>query len=176
MLLQEELTLVAQAKTGEKAALSNLWDAITPKLYGYLVNVTREPNLAEDILQETWFRAISGLSKFQPRGVRFSAWLFAIARNECRQHWRKGNREVSVDGIEENEKNIIKPREMLEQHILLEDILKKLPGEDQELLRLRYIGEFSHKEIAKILTISIIAARVRIHRALGRARVILENK
>lgn len=176
MLLQEELSLVAQAKTGEKAAISNLWDAITPKLYGYLVNVTREPNLAEDILQETWLKAISGLSKFQPRGVRFSAWLFAIAKNECKQHWRKGNREVPADGTEDNEQNTVKPRETLEHNILLEDILKKLSEEDQELLRLRYIGEFSHKEIAKILTISIIAARVRIHRALGRARAILDNK
>lgn len=176
MILQEELLLVDRAKTGEKAAISNLWDAITPKLYGYLVNVTREPNLAEDILQETWLKAIAGLSKFQPRGVRFSAWLFAIAKNECRQHWRKGNREILTDEYEDTDQSIIKPREALEQNILLDDVLKKLSEEDQELLRLRYIGELSHKEIAKILMISIIAARVRIHRALGRARVILENK
>src|SRR3989344_3676687 len=75
------------------------WEAITPKLFGYLVNVLRDKTLAEDIFQTTWIKAIEALPKFEQRGKGFGAWLFAIARNECKQYWRKANREVPIDPI-----------------------------------------------------------------------------
>ena len=73
-----------------------LWDTTTPRLYGYLVNVLHDKSLAEDILQTTWLKAIQALPSFKDRsGASFSSWLFAIARNECKQHWRKRGREIS---------------------------------------------------------------------------------
>ncbi len=69
-----------------KDNISALWDDVTPKLYGYLVNVLHDRNLAEDILQTTWLKAIQALPSFKDRtGASFSSWLFAIARNECKQ-------------------------------------------------------------------------------------------
>ena len=52
---QQELTLVKRAQSGDKEALGMLWDALTPKLFGYLVNVTRNKTLAEDLLQVVHF-------------------------------------------------------------------------------------------------------------------------
>lgn len=176
MIIEEELALVARAQAGGRDAISALWDGITPKLYGYLVNTLREPNLAEDILQETWLKAISNLPKFRARGVRFSAWLFAIARNECRQHWRKAGREVAEEINEENHPSVLdSPEKGLTEKIFVEGLLKFLPPEDQEMLRLRYVADLSFKEIAAILAIAPITARVRAHRALTRARKILKN-
>ena len=176
MIIKEELILVARAQAGDRDALGVLWDDITPKLYGYLVNSLREPNLAEDILQETWLKAISALPKFRARGVKFSAWLFAIARNECRQHWRRAGREIVEEIKEENHPSALDfPEKNLEKKIFAEDLLKTLPAEDQELLRLRYVADLSFKEIAGVLEISVITARVRVHRVLGRARKILKN-
>lgn len=171
MFIEEELTLASRAQAGERDALSALWDGITPKLYGYLVNTLREPNLAEDILQETWLKAISNLPKFRARGVRFSAWLFAIARNECRQHWRRAGREIVEEIKEENHPSALDFLEKdLTEKIFVEGLLKFLPPEDQEMLRLRYVADLSFKEIAAVLAISPITARVRAHRALARAR------
>ena len=176
MNIEEELALAARAKAGEKDALGVLWDEITPKLYGYLINSLREPTLAEDILQETWLKAISALPKFRARGIRFSAWLFAIARNECRQHWRRAGREIVGEIREENHPAaLVFPESALKEKIFTEELLKSLPEEDQEMLRLRYVAGLSFKEIAGVLEIAIITARVRAHRALGRARKILKN-
>ena len=75
--------------------LSKEWDEITPKLYGYLINVLRDKPLAEDILQTTWMKAIKAMPSFQSDKGGLSAWLFAIAKNECKQHWRKSNHEVA---------------------------------------------------------------------------------
>ncbi|TAN33258.1 RNA polymerase sigma factor [Patescibacteria group bacterium] len=170
MEIHEELALIARAKKGEQAALGLLWDAITPKLYGYLVNTLREKSLADDILQNTWLKAIASLAKFHARGVRFSSWLFAIARNECRQHWRQNGRERSIEETNEENFQTVSVGGDLSEKFLVEKILKMLPEEDRELLRLRYIADLPFKEIARVLEISVITARVRVHRSLARAR------
>src|SRR4051812_29022735 len=85
----EEKALVLKAQAGDRDALGKLWDSITPKLFGYLINVLHDRQLAEDILQSSWLKAIKALPRFQPRGVTIDAWIFAIARNECRQCWRQ---------------------------------------------------------------------------------------
>src|SRR3989344_2116751 len=95
----QEKTLVLRAQRGDRDALGELWDILTPKLFGYLVNVTHSQTLAEDILQKTWLRAIKALSRFQQRNISISAWLFAIARNECRQYWRTAWRETQLDPL-----------------------------------------------------------------------------
>jgi len=176
MLLEDELALVVRAQNGDRTALGELWDFITPKLHGYLVNTVRNPQLAEDLLQNTWLKAITAIHKFQPKGVRFSAWLFAIARNECRQHWRDHGQETSIEEADlEKIPETMTTHEKISEKIFLDTELNKLPEEHREILRLRYISEFSFKEIAQILSISTIAARVRVHRALGQMRTNLEK-
>ncbi len=170
MTSEQERSLVTKAQAGDQQALGALWDAITPKLFGYLVNVTHNQALAEDLLQATWLKAIEALPRFQLRGVSISAWLFAIARNECKQHWRKLKQETRLSVETETVSN---DSTSLNTTLVLEQILSKLSEDDHELLRLRYIADLSIKEIALVLTTNSVATRVRIHRALTRARKIL---
>jgi RNA polymerase sigma-70 factor (ECF subfamily) len=173
MDLHEELQLLARAQAGDKEALALLWDAVTPKLYGYLINQLRHKDLAEDICQETWLKAIKHLHTFKNRGVRFSAWVFAIARNECRQYWRGGNKEISVDMGDENFVDSVRSVPSTD-YLLIESALGTLSAEEKEIIELRYIADLSFKEIAAILEISMVAARVRVHRALSHARAIIK--
>ncbi|MBP7928090.1 RNA polymerase sigma factor [Patescibacteria group bacterium] len=173
MEVGEELKLVAQVKAGEREALALLWNDITPKLYGYLLNQLRQKDLAEDICQDTWLKAMAAIEKFEDKGVRFSAWVFAIARNECKQHWRKGNKEIAIDFELENIDTRLQVN-ISNDSLMIESALVKLPEEEKEILRLRYLAELSFKEIAAILEISMIAARVRVHRALSHARAVIK--
>ena len=157
-----------------KDNISMLWDTITPKLYGYLINVLRDKNLAEDILQTTWVKAIEASSSFKERpGASFSSWLFAIARNECRQHWRKGGREVPFD-IDIHDKAETDSKG--EDKIFVEQILVQLSSDDRELVRLYYIADLPFNEIAKILKINPVTVRVRMHRALALIKTLFRNK
>jgi RNA polymerase sigma-70 factor (ECF subfamily) len=173
MDVSEELRLVARVKAGEREALALLWDDITPKLYGYLLNQLRQKDLAEDIAQDTWVKAMAAMPKFQDRGVRFSAWVFAIARNECKQHWRGGNKEVMVDMATEDFADSLQSAPNT-NHLMIESTLAKLSAEEKEIIELRYIADLSFKEIAAVLEISMIAARVRVHRALAHARAVIK--
>ncbi len=169
MPLREETLILRRVQAGDKEALTELWNKITPKLYGYLMNTLREQSLAEDILQETWLKAIRALPGFSPRGAGFSAWLFAIARNECNRYWRDNHAKIiSLDDEKENV-NVEDKSVSGDDKILLQSVVQKLPEDDQEILRLRYVAVLSFKEIAKILEISAVVARVRVHRALARA-------
>lgn len=157
-----------------KDNISALWDTVTPKLYGYLVHTLRDRNLAEDILQTTWVKAIEAFPRFKERrGISFSSWLFVIARNECKQHWRKAGREVSFNS-EIHDKEEIDSKE--EDKIFIDQILMQLSPDDRELIRLRYIADLSLNEIAKLLEINPVTVRVRMHRALSFAKIILKNK
>lgn len=171
---RQELDLVRQAQAGDREALGALWDQLTPKLFGYLVNVTRDHELAEDLLQTTWLNAINALPRFQPRDVGISAWLFAIARNECRQHWRKAKHENELFDKDNNEPGNSSPDPHNE--LLVEQALSRLSADDRELLRLRYIADLPVSDIARILNINSVAVRVRLHRAIARARDTLTSQ
>ncbi len=169
---QYEQALAERARRGEREALGQLWDEFTPKLFGYLVNQTRNRTLAEDLLQSTWMKVLEALPRFEPRGAGFGAWLFAIARNECRQHWRKPETEELTN--DEAEKSAADAT--LDSAILVEQILDLLSEDDRELLRLRYIADLSVGDVAKVLNINGVAARVRIFRAIARARAALASQ
>jgi RNA polymerase sigma-70 factor (ECF subfamily) len=157
-----------------KDHINVLWDKITPKLYGYLIHTLHDKELADDILQTTWLRAIQSIQNFGNNGeTNFSAWLFAIARNECKQHWRKSGREIPFDPLI-HDREEVSPKQ--EDEILIEQILAELSGDDRELIRLRYIAGLPLKNIAKILKINPVTARVRMYRALKCAKVILKNQ
>ena len=164
MITEEEL--VQKAQEGDRQALGVLWDKITPKLFGYLLNVVHDKAIAEDLLQTTWLRAIEGLPKFKQRGAKFSSWMFAIARNECRQHWRKYKREAPFDIVLHD----VSDDGHTDDKILIEQILASLSEDDREIIRLRYVADLPLSDIAGVLNINFIAVRVRLHRALARAR------
>ena len=168
----EERALLQRAQGGDREALGLLWDDLTPKLFGYLINVTRDKALAEDLLQNTWLRAVQALPKFQQRNVSLSAWLFAIARNELRQHWRKSGREVAFDeALHDQTTENSEEQDKIE----VERILKLLSEDDREIIRLRYIADLPVSEIAKVLNINYVAVRVRLHRAIKRCQTFTTN-
>lgn len=151
-------------------SLSILWDSLTPKLFGYLINTLRDRGLAEDILQTTWIKVAQALPGFKEKGAGINAWIFMIARNECRDHWRKAGRETPFDPVLHDRE--AGGEQELENKMMAEQILAALQPEDREILRLRFIADLSSNDIAKALNINFVSARVRLHRALARARAV----
>jgi RNA polymerase sigma-70 factor (ECF subfamily) len=171
MTLEEEHSLVIAAQSGSKDALGILWDEFSPKLFGYLMNTLRNRTVAEDVFQSVWLQVSTKLSSFTFRGISISSWLFTIARNECRQHWRREARAAGYVSLNDSEL-VADSREETDNLLLVEQLLRNLSEEDRELLRLRYIADLSVGEIARVLHINPVAARVRMSRALARAKML----
>jgi RNA polymerase sigma-70 factor, ECF subfamily len=171
----EEKALVHQAQRGNREALEKLYDSITPKLFGYLVNTVNNKTVAEDIFQNTWQKAIEAFPKYQiRRNIRLSAWIFAIARNECKKQWSKSEQAMDFDPEKPDE--LSAGDDLIREKILIEQTLVLLSENDREIIRLRYISDLTLNEIAAVLNVNPVAVRVRLYRALKRARTILIDK
>ncbi|HNB60492.1 MAG TPA: RNA polymerase sigma factor [Phycisphaerales bacterium] len=85
----DERALIEQATMGSRTAAEELVRAHQASLYAYMLRMSGRPDVAEDIVQDAFVRALTNLSRFDFR-FRFSTWLFTIAKrlyvNACQKH------------------------------------------------------------------------------------------
>lgn len=74
-----ERALIRKVVAGDRDAAGALIRAYQPSLYAYLLRLTGRPEVAEDVAQEAFFRALTHIERYDPR-FRFSTWLFTIAK------------------------------------------------------------------------------------------------
>jgi RNA polymerase sigma-70 factor (ECF subfamily) len=76
----DERRLVARLRARETTAFDEVYDAYRPRVFAFLLRMTRSRTLAEDLLDETWFRLVRHASALLP-DTRLGPWLFTVARN-----------------------------------------------------------------------------------------------
>ncbi len=143
-----------------------LYTACFPKLYRFALSLTRIPSEAEEIVQETFLRAIQHAHKL-PDDANLDAWLFRIARNVHISRLRKRHREVGDAALE-----AVPSGEDIENRLLNQDqalhILRHLHTLDEpykEVFTLRALGDVAYADIAALFGKSESWARVTYHRA-----------
>lgn len=156
--------LIAQAKI-DPEAFGVIFDAHYKKILGYTVRRVDSVAAAEDIVAETFIKALKGLPKFRWQGVPIEAWLFRIATNEIRMYFRKNRVTVSLDELYDQdgyepqadydlEQEAIDLQEKLDRHQTFRQVQKlihHLPIKYQEVLVLRFAEQKKVGEIAQIL-------------------------
>lgn len=127
--------------------------------------------LAGDVFRVAWQR-------FSPDGRAQRAWLYAIARNVLGDHYRRTARQATADQALNDAALIETQTDPLHEpagdHPIL-TALATLPASDQEAIRLRYWEHLSTAEVAEVLGITPVAARVRLHRARKQLRAALHT-
>ena len=97
MLMQAELVwLLAAVAKGDEAAFERLYEATRAKLYGVLLRILGKPELADDVMQETYLKVWKMAGKFDPTMASPITWMVAIARNRAIDIVRKKG-EVSIE-------------------------------------------------------------------------------
>jgi RNA polymerase sigma-70 factor, ECF subfamily len=150
---------------------------LIPNLYGAALRLTRNPQDAEDLVQETYLRAYRGFTSFQ-EGTNLRAWMYRILTNTFINSYRKKQRQpvtVSDEDIEdwylydklgESGVEVSAETEVLEK-IPDEDVqkaLEELPENFRMAVLLADVEGFSYREIAEILQIPIGTVMSRLHR------------
>lgn len=126
----EERTVEA-ARSGAAAAWQELFDAHYPKLYRFFRTRVVSPEDAEDLAAEVFAEAFRSLGTFRWRNRPFESWLYGIARNRLRMHYR-GRRETAEMPEDAGQVR----NEFLSVEI--EDVLARLPANYREAIELRY--------------------------------------
>src|SRR5512140_3600475 len=88
--------LVARLKSGDATAFEAAYTLYRPRLFGFLVRLSRRRDVAEDLLEETWLRLVEHVQRLEA-DTRLAAWLFTVARN-LHASWCR-HRQVEDDRI-----------------------------------------------------------------------------
>ena len=150
-------------------------NAYSKDLYRYGLWLTKDAEIAEDLVQETFLRAWKAMDTLKdPKAVK--SWLFTIYRRENARRFEKirpvtsSIDDVNVDKFVQLEDNFAKA-----EVIALRKCLKDLPEEYLEPLLLQVLGGYTCDEIAKIIGIKSGAVMTRVFRARKKLRAILED-
>lgn len=147
------------------------------QVYRYLLTLCQDEHMAEELTQETFYRAYLNLKNFQGKSSLYT-WLCQIARNILINYKKKkSNQEqelkldayINVDSIEEL---LIEKEQALQIH----KVLHRLNEPYKEVFMLKIFGELSYKEIAEIFGKTESWAKVTCYRAKGQIIKEMEEK
>jgi RNA polymerase sigma-70 factor (ECF subfamily) len=147
--------LVARSQAGEAEAFGLLYDRYVDLVYRYIYYRVNNPNLAEDLVSETFLRALRRIDSFTWQGRDFAAWLVTIARNLIADHFKSGRYrlEITTEDILETgpTQTTDGPENLVLDALTNETLLtavKKLNPEQQECIVLRFLQGLSVSETA----------------------------
>jgi RNA polymerase sigma-70 factor, ECF subfamily len=161
---------IAAAKAGDRDALRYLYARYADHVYGYVLSIVRDEHEAEDVTQQVFARLPRSLSRYEPRGVPFAAWLRCVARNQALDHLRASR---AVPCVEVRSADVPSDDTGRERSRALRDALERLPSEQRQVVVLRHVVGLSPGEIAVRMGKSEGAVHALHHRARGTLRAML---
>lgn len=174
---EEEILRQSQS---DSQAFRPLYEKYYKKLFLFLLHRTGEKESAADLCQQVFLKALKTISKFQFRGLPFSAWLYRIAINECNDYFRKSKKTrcVTLDqaGADQLYEEITADHSQEELQKQLPAILEKLSEEELQIIELRFFEGRPFKEIGDILNVTENNAKVKTYRALDRMKKFFLSK
>ncbi|MCL4368245.1 MAG: sigma-70 family RNA polymerase sigma factor [Actinobacteria bacterium] len=181
MIIEEtDDVLVRRAKV-EPAAFGILYERHLPAIYSYIYRRTGNTAEAEDLTAKTFFSALRHIDTYQSRGVPFSAWLFRIAHNLVANWYRDNQRrrtvvlEAAEPLLDTAPEEPTRLAEQAEEREKLMTAVRRLSGERQKLLVLKFTSDLSNAEIGAIMGRSEGAVKALLHRTLEALRRILTD-
>ncbi len=169
-----EVRLVGRLKEGDPAAFDAVYEAYRPRLFGFLVRLSRRRDVAEELLEETWLRLVARKATLN-EDARLAPWLFAVARN-LYFSWRRSRavdatRTSDLDPSWPAPETGASPFESAaraEFERTVERALARLPLRDREVLLLVGVEGLTPSEAAGVCGVTAAALRARLHRARER--------
>jgi RNA polymerase sigma-70 factor (ECF subfamily) len=164
---------------GDDTAFGELYDALAPRLLGYLVRQTRDRARAEDLVQQTFFHIHKARGRFL-RGAEVTPWAFAIARRLLIDGVRRTKREVlSPDGKDAQDGEAA-PTDAADEVVYGKELERKIREELQRLPETQRVAfelvkqeGLSLAEAAEVLGTTVTAVKLRAHRAYEALRAVL---
>ncbi len=175
--VENDAALVRAAKRN-RSAFAVLYRRYVDQIYRYIYSRVGRKADAEDLTARVFTEALEGLDGYREQG-EFSAWLFTIAHRRVVDHYRQKrptqplNEALDRIGDAPNPLAQVVRSERLEH---LAKLVKALDEEKQELLRLRFAGELTYREIGEIVGRSEAAVKMAVHRLLRRLEEAWEDE
>jgi RNA polymerase sigma-70 factor (ECF subfamily) len=174
--VQNEESLVERARQHDQEAFAQLYEQYFDKIYRYLVLKVGNEAEAEDMTQQVFLKALQSISSFKWRGAPFSTWLFRIAHNQAIDFLRRKTKHTSVSFDESLVASDVNPQLAVEKNSDIEQLIsatRQLTKAQREVIVLRFAGELSVAEVARVMGKSQGAVKALQHSAIVALRKVL---
>ncbi len=183
--------VVLLARSGREAAYRELIRRYERPVFALLFRMVRDRELAEDLSQETFIKALNAIESYRPE-FKFSSWIFKIANNAAIDHLRRRELDtLSLDGsphaetpeamqatalqIGARQESPLDTVEAKELGSEIEAAIGRLRPEYRSCILLRHVEGRAYEEIAEILDLPLGTVKTYIHRARNELRVALAH-
>jgi RNA polymerase sigma-70 factor, ECF subfamily len=183
--------VVLQARAGREAAYRELIRRYERPIFALLFRMVRDRELAEDLAQETFIKALNAIESYRPE-FKFSSWIFKIANNAAIDHLRRRELDtLSLDGsphaatpeamqatalqIGARQESPLDTVEAKELGGAIEAAIGRLRPEYRSCILLRHVEGRAYEEIAEILDLPLGTVKTYIHRARNELRQTLAH-
>ena len=181
--------VVLAARRGSDAAYRELVRRYERPVFSLIYRMVRDRELAEDLTQETFIKALNALASYRPE-FKFSSWIFKIANNAAIDQLRRRSVDtLSLDGSPSAEtpdaieatalqvgskgESPLDEMEAREIGKAIEDAIGKLRPEYRSCIMMRHVEGLAYEEIAEALDLPLGTVKTYIHRARNELRLYL---
>ena len=165
---------------GDESALTQLVQRYQKELYGFVFRQVGNQADAADLTQKVFVNVFLKAEQFKGDSS-FKTWLYQIAINQCKNHFRSKDRQRLEDVAVESlplvaEEHFELELETAEQQRLLRQAVDRLPSKQRMTVRLRLYQECTFAEIAEIMAASVGTAKAHYHQAVITLRKMLKKE
>jgi RNA polymerase sigma-70 factor (ECF subfamily) len=153
---EEDRELVARMSAGDDRALSRFYDRWSRSVYAMVVQLVRDPDDADDVVEDAFYQAWRQASRYEPSRGAVSTWIITIARSRALDRLRSRRRlreepltPTAAEDAPTEKQDPAANAEDTERRERVADALRTLPPEQREVLELAYFGGLSQTEIAE---------------------------
>lgn len=171
--MEEEQQWVREVLKGNPQAFAYIIDKYKNPLYATILRMVKNPQDAQDLVQEAFLKVYRQLDKYQETGT-FSSWLYRVAVNHCMDEFRKKRirttpAEFAEDqAVDRNHPEIVYLKK--EKQRQLERLIGTLPEDERLIVLLRYANDCSYEEIGRMVNVPVSTVRNKLHRAKKKMR------
>lgn len=168
-------SLILSAKGGDTEAFGIVYSTLYTPLYRYVFSRCRDKELSNDVCQQAFLRFFQALPGYEPNKSPL-AYLFTIAKhlliNQSQKKTPVPFDEVLLETTEDDSVDIVKETHVKLLAESIDSYLPSLTGDEEEVIRMHFYGELSHKEIGEVLRKEEATIRKIKERALKKLRAL----
>lgn len=150
MMTNKELfPLIESLQDGDMSVFDTLYYETKDIVYYTILQILKDKSLSEDIMQETYLKALEKIHSFSKK-TSVKSWFTTIARNLAINEYNKRKREIQTNEIEDFFGHVDSASE---KELIIRDLFKDLKDTEREILIYHVLGDLTFKEISKLLNI-----------------------
>jgi len=148
--------------------LDEIFNSFYDKIYSFTLMRVGNVHDAEDIASDVFVKVVEKLDTYKPEKAAFSTWIFTIALNQIKKHYRGYKNNSSINDADELAGQFVIDEDLLrdDERVCLSHAFSELDEREKEIVYLKYFGELSSRRIAEIMDLSETNVRVILCRAI----------